>query len=62
MPALSESCYVPISFLCAHLVVEKTAAVAKGRIFPRFDINLPLLLTKFEAIASQSGRRYNFRE
>ena len=59
MPALSESCYAPISFLCAYLVAEKTAAVAKGRI--RFGI-LELRLTKSEAIASQSGRWYNFRE
>jgi hypothetical protein len=62
MPGLSESCYAPISFLCAYLVAEKTAAVAKGRIFRRFDINLPLRLTKSEAIASQGGRRYNSRK
>ena len=60
MPALSESCCAPISFLCAYLVAENTAAVAKGRI--RFGIKRPLRLTKSEAIASQSGRRYNFRE
>lgn len=51
MPTLSESCYAPIGFLCAYPVAEKGCSSSKGgRIFRRFDINLPLRLTRSEAI------------
>ena len=51
MPALSESCYAPIGFLCAYPVAEKGCRSSKRRKnFPRFDINLPLRLTRSEAI------------